>query len=110
MTNFNPIDNTDDDELAANQSLDALFEEASTPTKKKHTNEISRFNDNLLSFISPLSKQLHQDIAENSPANLCHHTKETIRESRKHMLESIQYIIDYGKVDVNPKAANFLMT
>jgi hypothetical protein len=107
MTNFNPIDNTDDDELAVNQPLDALFEEASTPTKKKHTDEISRFNDNLLSFISPLSKQLHQDIAENSPANLCHHTKETLRESWKHMLESIQYILDYGKVDVNPEAAIF---
>ncbi len=105
MTNFNPIDNTDDDELAVNQSLDALFEEASTPTKKKHTDEISRFNNNLLSFISPLSKQLHRDIAENSPVNLCHHTKETLRESRKHMLESIQYILDYGKVDVNPEAA-----
>jgi hypothetical protein len=107
MTNFDPIDNTDDDKLAVNQSLDALFEEASTPTKKKRTNEISRFNDNLLSFISPSSKQLHQDIVENSPANLCHHTKETLRESWKHMLESIQYILDYGKVDVNPKAANF---
>jgi hypothetical protein len=105
MTNFDPIDNTDDDELAVNQSLDVLFEEASTPTKKKHTNEISGFNDNLLSFISPSSKQLHQDIAGNSPANLCHYTKETLRESRKHMLESIQYILDYGKVDVNPKAA-----
>lgn len=44
---------------------------------------------------------------ENSPANLCHHTKETLRESWKHMLESIQYILDYGKVDVNPKAAKF---
>ena len=44
---------------------------------------------------------------ENSPANLCHHTKETLRESQKHMLESIQYILDYGKVDVNPKAAKF---
>jgi hypothetical protein len=89
MTNFDPIDNTDDNKLAVNQSLDALFEEASKLTKKKHTNEISRFNNNLLSFISPSSKQLHQDIAENSPANLCHHTKETLRESRKHMLESI---------------------
>jgi hypothetical protein len=49
MTNFDPIDNTDDDELAVNQSLDALFEEASTPTKKKDTNEISCFNNNLLS-------------------------------------------------------------
>jgi hypothetical protein len=39
MTNFDPIDNTDDDELAVNQSLDALFEEASTPTNKKHTME-----------------------------------------------------------------------
>jgi hypothetical protein len=107
MTNFDPIDNTDDNKLAVNQSPDALFEEASTPTKKKHTNEISCFNDNLLSFISPSSKQLHQDIAENSPVNLCHHTKETLRESWKYMLERIQFILDYGKVDVNPKAAIF---
>ncbi len=35
MANFDPIDNTDDDELAVNQSLYALFEEASTPTKKE---------------------------------------------------------------------------
>jgi hypothetical protein len=34
-TNFDPIDNMDDVELAVNQSLQALFEEASTPTKKK---------------------------------------------------------------------------
>ncbi len=33
MTNFDPMDNTDDDEVAVNQSLDALFEEVSTPTK-----------------------------------------------------------------------------
>jgi hypothetical protein len=107
MTNFDPIDNTDDDEFAVNQSLDTLFEEASTLTKKKHTDVISFFNNNLLSFISPLSKQLHRDIAKNSPANLCHHTKETLRESWKHMLEGIQYILDYGKVDVNPKATKF---
>jgi hypothetical protein len=36
MTYFGPIDNADDDELAVNQSLDALFEEASTPTKNHH--------------------------------------------------------------------------
>jgi hypothetical protein len=59
----------------------------------------------MLTFISPSSKQLHQDIAENSPANLCHHTKESLWESRTHILESIQYILDYGKVDTNPKAA-----
>jgi hypothetical protein len=59
MINFDPIDNTDYDELAVNQSLDALFEEASTPMKKNHTNEISHFNNNLLFFISLFSKQLH---------------------------------------------------
>jgi hypothetical protein len=61
----------------------------------------------MLTFISPSSKQLHQDIVENSPANLCHHTKESLWESWKHILESIQYILDYGKVDVNPEAAKF---
>jgi hypothetical protein len=34
-TNFDSIDIMDDDKLAVNQSLQALFEEASTPMKKK---------------------------------------------------------------------------
>jgi hypothetical protein len=34
MTNFDPIDNADDNELPVIQSVDALFEEALTPTKK----------------------------------------------------------------------------
>jgi hypothetical protein len=106
LTDFNPTENTpDEDKGSMKQNLDELFQKASSPTTKTHNDDISRFNDNLLSFISPSSKRLHKDIAENSPAKLCHHTKETLRESQKHMLESIQYILDYGKVDQNPEAA-----
>ena len=106
LTDFNPTENTpDEDKGSVEQNLDELFQKASLLTTKTHNDDISYFNDNLLSFISPSSKWLHKDIAENSPANLYHHTKETLRESWKHMLESIQYILDYRKVDQNPEAA-----
>jgi len=55
-----PVDTFDDD-------YEKLFSELNTSSK--NSNDISRFNDNTLSFLSPSTKRLHQDIAENSPAN-----------------------------------------
>jgi hypothetical protein len=49
---------------------------------------------------------LHSDILKNSPANLSHHNNDTIRASRKNMLTNIDYMIDYGELMNNPKAAN----
>jgi len=55
-----PVDIFDD-------NYEKLFSELNTSST--NSNDISRFNDNTLSFLSPSTKRLHQDIAENSPAN-----------------------------------------
>ncbi len=56
-------------ESPCKKSLEFLFEEVMTPTKTGHQNEIARFYENTLSYISPETKKLHSDILKNSPAN-----------------------------------------
>ena len=60
---------------------------------------------NTLSYISPQTKKLHSDILKNSSANLSHQNNDSIQGSRKNMLTNIDYMIDYGEVMKNPKAA-----
>ncbi len=119
---FLPSNNTDDgivereldiedstvsqfDESQIEKSLESLFEQVMSPTKTGHQSEIARFNDITLSYISPQTKTLHSDILKNSPANLSHHDNNTIRASPKNMLTNIDYMIDYGELMNNPKAA-----
>ncbi len=92
-------DNTESqlDESPCKKSLESLFEEVKTPTKTGHQNEIARFYENTLSYISPGTTKLHSDILKNSPASLSHHNNNTIQVSRKNMLTNINYMIDYGQ-------------
>jgi hypothetical protein len=82
-----------------------LRNKATTPTKKGHIHQISRFYDNTFAFISPVTKQLHMDNCQNSPANLSHHSIDTIRVSQTNTLQNIDCIIDHGKIFNNPEAA-----
>ncbi len=93
------------DESPIEKSLESLFEQVLAPTKTGHQSEIARFNDNTLSYLSPQTKKLHSDILKNRPANLFHHNNDSIRASRKNMLTIIDYMIDYGELLNNPKAA-----
>ncbi len=76
-----------------------------SPTKTGHQSEIARFNDNTLSYINPQTKNLLSYILKNSPANLSYHNNDTIWASQKNMLTNIDYMIDYGELVKNPKAA-----
>jgi hypothetical protein len=91
-----PVDTFDD-------NYEKLFGELNTP--RKTSNDISRFNDNTLSFLSPSTKRLHQDIAVNSPANLPHHNSESIRASRKNIVANVDYVIENGRIENNPESA-----
>ena len=91
-----PVDTFDD-------NYEKLFGELNTP--RKNSNDISRFNDNTLSFLSPSTKRLHQDIAENSPANLPHHNSESIRASRKNIIANVDYVIENGRIENDPESA-----
>jgi len=91
-----PMDTFDD-------NYEQLFGELNTPRKNRH--DISRFNDNTLSFLSPSTKRLHQDIAENSPANLPHHNSESIRASPKNIIANVDYLIENGRIENDPESA-----
>jgi hypothetical protein len=93
------------DKSPCKKSLESLFEEVTTPTKTGHQNEIARFYENTLSYISPETRKLHSYILKNSPENLSQHNNDTIQVSRKNMSTNINYIIDYGQLMNNPKAA-----
>jgi hypothetical protein len=46
-------------------------------------NEISRFDYNTLTYLSPATTRLQRDIASNSAQKICLHSRKTLRESRK---------------------------
>ena len=87
------------------KSLESLFEALSTPSKEINDNDISRFNDNTISYLSPATKQLHNDLANNRQATCLHHTTQTLRDSRKTVIESLDWMIQYGMITENPHAA-----
>ena len=91
-----PVDTFDDNH-------EKLFGELNTPRKNRH--DISRFNENTLSFLSPSTTRLHKDIAENSPANLLHHNSESIRSSRKNIIANVDYVIENGRIENDPESA-----
>jgi hypothetical protein len=83
--NIDIEDNTERqlDESPCKKSLESLFEEVMTPTKTGHQNEIAKFYENTLSYISPGTNKLYSDIIKNSSANLSHHNNNTIQVLRK---------------------------
>ena len=71
----------------------------------KHHNDLSRFQNNIMTYVSPMTKRLHNEIQENSPSRLLHHNAVSLRESRKNMISIIDYIIDNGNIDKDPQSA-----
>jgi hypothetical protein len=73
--------------------------------KEGPTNELSRFDNNTLTHLSPATKRLHQDIAGNSAQKISLHTRATLRESRKLILYNIDLMIQHGMIEENAEAA-----
>jgi hypothetical protein len=67
MTNYDPEDkiDSDSDEDPVQKTLELLFDKGTISTKKGHMHQISRFCNNILSFMSPVTKQLHMYICQN---------------------------------------------
>ena len=61
---------------------------------KNHT-DLSRFQNNIMTYVSPMTKRLHNDIEENSPSRIRHHNAVSLRESRKNMISIIDYTLCY---------------
>ena len=49
----------------------------------KNHNDLSRFQNNITTYVRPMTKCLHDDIEENGPSRICHHNAESLRASRK---------------------------
>ena len=58
-----------------------------------------------MTYVSPMTKRLHNEIQENSPSRLLHHNAVSLWESRKNMISIIDYIIDDGNIDEDPQTA-----
>jgi hypothetical protein len=58
-----------------------------------------------LTYLSPATKQLQQDIAGNSARKISLNTSKTLCESRKSMLYNIDWMIQHGMIEDNAEAA-----
>jgi hypothetical protein len=98
-----------DDEEQDEESILDYFDNANAIddfiSPLKHHNDLSRFQNNIMTYVSPMTKRLHNEIQENSPSRLLHHNAVSLRESRKNMISIIDYIIDNGNVDEDPQTA-----
>ncbi len=74
----------DDDEFRNNKcekSLQSLFDALTTPSKEANTHDISRFENNTLTYLSPATTRLHKDICGNSSDKCFGHTTVSLRNS-----------------------------
>ncbi len=86
----------DDDEYPNNtcqKSLESLFETLTTPSKDSDTHDISRFENNTLTYLSPATTRLHKELCGNSYAKIGGRSTMSLRTSRKSMLENIDWMI-----------------
>ena len=98
----------DDDEIPNNnceKSLQSLFDALTTPSKEANTHDISRFDNNTLTYLSPATTRLHKDVCGNSSDKCFGHTTVSLRNSRKSILENIDWMIQYGRIEENADAA-----
>jgi hypothetical protein len=79
-----------------------------TPAKEGPTNELSRFDNNTLTYLSPATKRLNQDIAGNSAQKISLNTSETLCEPRKLILYNIDWMIQHGMIKENTEAAEII--
>ncbi len=69
--------------------------------KEGHTHELSRFDNNTLTYLSPSTKGLQQDIAIISVQSISLHNSKTLPESQKSMLYNIDWMIQHGMIEEN---------
>jgi hypothetical protein len=84
------------------------FESGSTDdilSPNQNPNELSRYRNNIMAYVSPSIKRLHDDIIRNSPSRVRHHNAESLRASRKNMISIIDYIISIGEIEEDPQSA-----
>jgi len=67
------IDDEPDEESLLGQVADRLYFESANAiddvlSSLKNHNDLSRFQNNIMTYVSPMTKRLHNDIEENKPS------------------------------------------
>ncbi len=84
------------------------FESGSTNgfmSPNQNLDDLSRYQNNIMAYVSPSTKCLHDDILRNSPSRVRHHNAESLRASRKNMISIIDYIISIGEIEEDPQSS-----
>jgi hypothetical protein len=92
------VDNLDD-QFNFEGSTDDIHSPNQNPT------ELSRYRDNIMTYVSPSTKRLHDDIIRNSPSRVRHHNTASLSASRKNMISIIEDIITIGEIEEDPQSA-----
>ena len=71
----------------------------------QNSNVLSRYQHNIMAYVSPSTKRLHNDILRTSPSRVRHHNAESLSASRKNMISIIDYIISIGEIEEDPQSA-----
>jgi hypothetical protein len=85
--------------------LESLFESLNTPAKEGPTNELLRFDNNTLTYLSPATTRLQQNIAINRVQKISLNTSKTLGGSRKLILYNIDWMMQHGMIEENAEAA-----
>jgi hypothetical protein len=87
----------------------SFSDEAITPCALNYEEDgrshLTRLDKQTKSFLSPQTQRLHQDLENNSAERLCMPTMASLNQSRKNMLENIDYVKTYCNVENNPRVA-----
>ena len=97
-----------DDSIVENDDDLLHFEGGTTDefmSPNKISNDLSRYQNNIMAYVSPATKRLHNDILRTSPSRVHHHNAESLRASRKNMIDIIDYIIKIGEIEEDPQSA-----
>ncbi len=84
-------------------------DEAITPCalnyKEDGRSHLTRLDKQTKSFLSPQTQRLHRDLQNNSAEKVCMPTMASLNQSRKNMLENIDYVKTFCDVENNPRIA-----
>ena len=84
-------------------------DEAITPCAHNYEEDgrshLTRLDKQTKSFLSPQMQRLHRDLQNNSAEKVCMPTMASLNQSRKNMLDNIDYVKTFCDVENNPRIA-----
>ena len=87
----------------------SFSDEAITPCALNYEeygrSHLTRLDKQTKSFLSPQTQRLHQHLEKNSAERLCMPTTASLNQSRKNMLDNIDYVKTYCDIENNPRMA-----